>query len=356
MSKVITAAPPQAAPGPPPPTRPLRLVRRIGYAVLGLQLAGFLVWSTVQYHRFALTWDFTIYHQAWYLIAHGNLDPYNSVQRYPFWQNHSEFLLWPLALFYWVWPHDVVLLWLQDVCVVGAELVAFTWLCDLAQRYRPGRDAAWLAGAGLVLLAVNPWTWWALAWDFHTETLAILFLTLLARDLANGRQRAWAWVVPLLACGDVAATYWPALASLAHWQAGPRDCAAPHGQPRCRRHAGYHARPRQQGLWQRAPGLRLPSRRSSRCPAQSGRAGQGNRSPPARGAAGTLGQAVRYVGQRRTLRSAGRRLRLAPPGLNDCAARQWPFLRPPVRGSRIPKSAVLRTPARRHGGRARMAS
>ena len=208
MSRVIVAAPPHAAPGPPPaPAGPLRLVRRIGYAVLGLQLAGFLVWSTIQYHRFALTWDFTIYHQAWYLIAHGNLDPYNSVQGYPFWQNHSEFLLWPLALFYWVWPHDVVLLWLQDVCVVGAELVAFTWLCDLAQRYRPGRDAAWLAGAGLVLLAVNPWTWWALAWDFHTETLAILFLTLLACDLANGRHRAWAWVVPLLACGDVAATY-----------------------------------------------------------------------------------------------------------------------------------------------------
>jgi Predicted membrane protein (DUF2079) len=208
MSQVITAPPAHAAPGPPPPpASPLRLVRRIGYAVLGLQLACFLAWSAIVFSRFSLTPDFSLYNQAWFLIAHGNLDPYSTAQSFPFWQSHCEFVMWPLALLYWVWPHAVTLLWLQDLCVVGAEAVAFTWLCERAQKYRPGRDAAWLAGVGIVLLAGNPWIWWAVSFDYHAETLAILFAVLLARDLAGRRHRAWAWVVPLLACGDVAGTY-----------------------------------------------------------------------------------------------------------------------------------------------------
>ncbi len=39
------------------------------------------------------------------------------------------------------------------------------------------------------------------------EPMAVLLTALLARDLANGRRRAWVWVTPLLACGDVASTY-----------------------------------------------------------------------------------------------------------------------------------------------------
>ena len=191
MSTVISA-PPQAAPGPPPaPVGPLQWVRRIGYVVLGVQLACFLAWSTLLYSRFALTSDFAADNQAWFLIAHGRFDPYSTVQGYPAWRDHSEFLLWPLALLYWVWPHGVTLLWLQDLCVVGAEAVAFTWLCELAGRRQPGKDAAWLAGAGLVLLVANPWTWWAVSYDFHIQMVAILFAALLARDLANGRRRAW---------------------------------------------------------------------------------------------------------------------------------------------------------------------
>jgi hypothetical protein len=192
----------RAAPG-----GPLRLVRRIGFAALGLKLAAFGFWSALLYHRFALTPDFAQYQQAWYLIAHGNLNPYDTVGNFGFWQNHAEFIMWPLALLYWVFPSGVLLLWIQDVGVVGAELVAFLWLCEIALRHLPARDARWLAGAGLVLLAINPWSWWAVSFDFHAECLAVLFTALLAWDLANGRRRAWAWVLPLLACGDVAGTY-----------------------------------------------------------------------------------------------------------------------------------------------------
>jgi hypothetical protein len=199
----------------------LLLVRRFGYALLGLQLIAFLVWSTVIYNRFALTFDFTMFHQAWLEIAHGHLNPYNTVKGNYFWQDHSEFIMWPIALTYWVWPHPVVLLWLQDVCVVGAEAVAFTWLCELAQRARSGAYAKGLAIVGLFLLVANPWTWWTVSWDFHTETLAMPFAVLLAWDLCNDRRRAWVWIVPLLACGDVAATYVAAL-GLAALLAGRR--------------------------------------------------------------------------------------------------------------------------------------
>jgi Predicted membrane protein (DUF2079) len=186
---------------------PLRLVRRIGYVFLCLQLAGFLAWSTILYRRFALSLDFAQFNQAWFLMKHGNLDPFDTVMVYPFWQDHGAFILWPLASLYWAWPHGVLLLWMQDVGVTVAEAVIFTWLCELAGRHRPGRDAAWLAGAGLVLLLANPWMWWAVTFDFHIESLAVPFAALLAWDLANGRRRAWVWVAPLLACGDVAGTY-----------------------------------------------------------------------------------------------------------------------------------------------------
>jgi hypothetical protein len=193
--------------GPATLEAPVRRVRRIGYAVLGIQFAGLLIWSTILYHRFALTFDFSIYHQAWFLIAHGNFDPYDTVSRLQFWRNDSEFALWFLAPLYWVWPHDVLLLWLQDLGIVGAEAIAFGWLCELAQRYRPGKDAAWLAGTGLALFVANPWIWWAASFDYHEESIAIPFAVLLARDLAHGRRRAWAWVAPLLACGAPTATY-----------------------------------------------------------------------------------------------------------------------------------------------------
>jgi hypothetical protein len=207
MTRMITTPAHRKTREPSPPDWMMRRVRRIGFLVLALELLAFFAWSTVLYDRFAGSFDFAQFMQSWTLIAHGHLNPYDTVHGFQFWRDHSEFLVWPLALLYWVWPHGVTLLWIQDVCVVGAEAVAFAWLCETAERHRPGRDGACLAAAGLVLLVINPWTWWAVSWDFHTESLAIPFAALLLWDLANGRRRAWVWVAPLLLCGDVAGTY-----------------------------------------------------------------------------------------------------------------------------------------------------
>ena len=109
-----------------------------------------------------------------------------------------------------------------------AEPVAFTWICQIAREKHGGRTAGWLAAAGLVLLVANPWILWGISFDFHFETIGIPFAALLAWDVANRRRRAWVWVLPLLACGDVTGTY---LAGSARGGPGrPRPAARP-GSP-----------------------------------------------------------------------------------------------------------------------------
>ena len=98
------------------------MVWRIALCLLGVQLVGMLVFTTIQYQRFNLTNDFAGYTQAWTAIAHGHMSPFSSVLTVPFWRNDFELLMWPLALFYWVYPHAVTLLWLQVFTVVGGRL------------------------------------------------------------------------------------------------------------------------------------------------------------------------------------------------------------------------------------------
>jgi hypothetical protein len=182
-------------------------VRKVGYSVLAVQLIAFCAWSSLLYHRYALTWDFAVYHQPWYLIAHGHLDPSTSVESMPFWRNDAEFAIWPLAVFYWLGPHSLTLLWLQDIGVVAAEVLAFGWMCRLAARVRTDRTAAWLVATGLTLFLASPWLWWSISFDFHMESVALPFAVLLARDLAKGRRRMWWWVAPVLSCGGPEAVY-----------------------------------------------------------------------------------------------------------------------------------------------------
>jgi hypothetical protein len=189
------------------PIGALLRIRHIGYAVLGLQLVGFMVWSEILYSRFAMSSDFGQYYQAWFNIAHGHLDPYDTLGGFTFWRNNSEFILWPLSLLYWLCPQGITLVWLQDICVVATEVIAFKWMAEIAARHQSSRASRFLLVAGLLLLVLNPWTWWSISFDLHMETLATLFLALVIRDVAKGRRRAWAWVLALLICGDVACTY-----------------------------------------------------------------------------------------------------------------------------------------------------
>lgn len=206
MSEVSAAAVVSATPS-TPPSDPLRLVRRIGYALLGLQFAGFLTWSAILYAHFSVTGDYSTYNQPWYLIAHGDLDPYSTLTSIPFWRNDAELMPWVLAPLYWLFRSGITLPWLQDLSIAGAEAIAFSWICDVAVRRFRQRDATLLACLGLVLILADPWTWWAVSFDVHEEVLVVVFVALLARALARGKRSVWLWVVPVLLGGAPSASY-----------------------------------------------------------------------------------------------------------------------------------------------------
>jgi hypothetical protein len=110
--------------------------------------------------------------------------------------------MWPLALFYWVNPHAVTLLWLQDLVVVGGELVVLSWAREaLAKSNEGGQRRAGALALVTVLLVATPWSWFTVGFDFHLEPFAALFALLAARDYwAGRRRRLFLWLPLTLAC------------------------------------------------------------------------------------------------------------------------------------------------------------
>ena len=90
-----------------------------GLCAFAVQLIVLLLVSVKLYDRYDLTRDFAIYQQSWWLIAHGHLNPFDSVDGFPFIKSHFELIMWPLSLLYWVHHSGVTLLWVQDVALVG---------------------------------------------------------------------------------------------------------------------------------------------------------------------------------------------------------------------------------------------
>lgn len=192
----------------PPTYQLLNRVRWIGYVLLGLQGVGFLIWTVILYEHFSLTYDFAAYNQAWFLIAHGKLYPYSTILSIPFWHNDGEILLYYLlAPLYWIFHSTLVLPWAQILSVVGAEAVAFTWLCDLARRHCMERDAVLFASLGLLLFLANPWLWWTISFDVHVEPLVVFFAAYMAWDMSRGKRRAWVWAVAVLLGGAADTAY-----------------------------------------------------------------------------------------------------------------------------------------------------
>ena len=172
-------------------------IRRIGIAALGLQLVGFLVWSVLLASRYSVNQDFATYHQALYLIGRGDFNPFITGRGITVWHDHGQFILIPLAILFDLWPHTVTILWMADLSVVGAELIAFLWMCDVVElepRPFPGGPGRRFPLFGVALLVLNPLMWWGVAFDVHTESFAVFFLTFAAYDFFHDRRRAWIWV------------------------------------------------------------------------------------------------------------------------------------------------------------------
>jgi hypothetical protein len=212
----LTAAPPTASA--PAAARPRRAhavavpLRRTGWVVFGLQFLVMAVWSYVQYSRFALTQDAANYIQAFHLISHGDLNPVSSVLGYAFISGHFQLTAWPLSLLDRLGPQGLMVLWAQDLFVVLAEAAAFAWMRHIvtSRAIRPGSVLTpnVVLGMGLLLLVADPWIYWAIAYDVHIESFALVFVVLAAFEFSRGNdRRAWLWVLITVLSGDVAATY-----------------------------------------------------------------------------------------------------------------------------------------------------
>jgi uncharacterized membrane protein len=186
-------------------------VRHLCWLLIGLQLAGMLAFSTFQYSRFALTTDFGAYSQALWKIGHGQLDPWSSLFGTTFWKNDAEFAMWPLSLLYRAYPHPVLLLWIQDLAIAATEIATLGWIIDIVRssKYRvTQRRGVLLALGAAVVMVVNPWVYETIAFDFHFESLAALFVVLVGRDLWAGRhRRLWLWAMAALLCGVLGGLY-----------------------------------------------------------------------------------------------------------------------------------------------------
>ncbi len=204
----------------------LRWAARCGYLLLFLQLLALGWWSQVQISHYAASQDFANVEQAVSQIARGIFDPHSTIQGWVngvpvggrasfshqmyFWQDHSEFIFWPLSLFQLIWPHPVTIKWLQDLAVFGAQLIAFRWITELAatsvsrERAKP---AAIVVAVGAVLLAVDPGFVVGNSFDVHTEAFAAFAMVGTAHALFYGRRTVWLWLIVGLLCGDVGAGY-----------------------------------------------------------------------------------------------------------------------------------------------------
>ena len=202
-----TAVPPRAS-------WPGSLQRVHAYGLLLIVIWFFILawWSSDLAGHFSLTFDYSFYAQAWYLIAHGHLNPYSSVGIEPYWHNAFETVVWPLAPLWYLWPHPVTLLWAQDAATAGCFSVLFLWMCELvAGGLERARLKSWtvaLPACGVVLLVASPWPFWIDSFDFHPEALDLLIVLLTAHALWKGQSlRAWLWVLASLLSGALGATY-----------------------------------------------------------------------------------------------------------------------------------------------------
>lgn len=168
-----------------------RGVRRVGAVAIGVQLAAFLLLGALEFRSGALSFDFTGYAQAWWLLSPTRLDPYVSTLGLHFLANDAELVLWPLALLRVLFPSSFVLVAAQSVAVAAACLVALGWSLDVLDRRAALGNAIppVLPWAVLVAIVLDPWAYLTVAYPFHIEPFVGLLTIMAARALWAGRRR-----------------------------------------------------------------------------------------------------------------------------------------------------------------------
>lgn len=180
-----------------PPGARSRTAFRVGCVLLVVQLAGMVAFSTIEYRSYGMSLDFGGFAQAWAAIAHGHLDPWNSIFEVPFLHNNLDLALYLLAPLERIYPSPIVLSWAEDVVIAATGLVALLWAKDVvvAREDELGRVTGPMILGVAICLATNPWAWEAAAYPVHFETFAALFAVLAARALWKEKfHQLFVWV------------------------------------------------------------------------------------------------------------------------------------------------------------------
>lgn len=182
----------------------------VGIGMFIVQAVVMMSFSSYEYTHYSDAFDFGLFYQAWYLIAHGIINPYSTIHNFYYWQNHFEIIMWILAPLYYIYPHGVTLLWLQDLGTSVANLSAYVWIVKSRQgsgSRRPFNDYQ-IAGVALVLLNADPWIYWSDSYDFHFQSIATAFMVLAAMAFYFKNYKwTWFWVVLTLTTGDLGGLY-----------------------------------------------------------------------------------------------------------------------------------------------------
>ncbi|HXQ62302.1 MAG TPA: DUF2079 domain-containing protein [Acidimicrobiales bacterium] len=156
--------------------------------LVAAQLVVLILYSWYLYRRFDLLEDFAHNAQAWYLIAHGNALPLDTV-RYPstpFLRDHFDLVMWPLSLLHILSGSPFWLLVVQDIAVAAAELITLRWVWTLLTvRLDRHRTVAGLLA--LLVLMANAWWYETVSFDIHLTPLGLPLLVLVGYWLWNGR-------------------------------------------------------------------------------------------------------------------------------------------------------------------------
>ena len=189
----------------------LQLTFKIGAGLILLQLAIFLIFSEWQAQHYNLEQDYAQFGQAWYLFAHFDFQSVVTIKTRPFYRDHGDFFFYLLTPLWYIWPHTVTLMWVQDVFATIAEIAALRWMHEHLHRTRATdsdpNSTTLIAVLGGCLLVFNPMIFWAIANDFHTEIFAVAFLVLAARAFYLEKPIAWLWVFGVILNGNVSASY-----------------------------------------------------------------------------------------------------------------------------------------------------
>ncbi len=190
-----------------------------GCVLLIIQYVVLLAWSYTLYSHFSLTQDFATYQQGWWLIAHGVMDPYSSIQHFFYWQNDAQFIMWPLAVLYLIWQHAITLLFIQDTATVLSGALVMVWLMEVIElRIEEGSIASsyrTLALFGLLFILLNPWIYLANSFDYHLEAVSTLLAILTAHSLWKRSKGVYIWAIITILSSGLGATYIVAIGIIA---------------------------------------------------------------------------------------------------------------------------------------------